>query len=201
MRRSRWTRIKDSRAYRTLDRALSPLNWKKRQRMKQHVRARLAQAERDAQSVSYFQRELFRSLANLARPASEQIAYLQHIFRFMKMKQEDDWISAEELVLEYDDSFRGACGDPERGTLGWRHALGLTPEQIEALTRLDDKFDEIRGEESAELWTGLALKREPFWREVREMAIECLNLLEGRQWSLDPALNSNHSDAMEPARQ
>ena len=152
--------------------------------MKRHEQMRPAQAERDAQSISYFQRELFRSLANLALPASEQIAYLQDVFRFMKMKQEGDWISPEELVLEYDDSFRGACGDPERGTLGWRHELGLTPEQIDALTKLDDKFDEIQGAENAAMWTGLALKREPFWQEVRKMATDCLNLLEGQQWSL-----------------
>jgi|GEM_PF-4527401 len=71
-----------------------------------------AEQPSETESVAYFRRELFRTLGNLAKPAAEQIAYLQEIFRSMRMEQEDDWISADELGLEFGDAFSGACGDP-----------------------------------------------------------------------------------------
>lgn len=178
---SRWTRIRYSRTYRTFGRALSSLNWKKRQRIKRHVRMRLAEAEHAAQRVTYLQRELFRTLGNLARPAQEQIEYLQDIFRFMKMKQEDDWICADELALEYYEAFIGCCGEPDKGYPGWRHELGLTQVQVDALGALDAQLGLMSGKENSELWRGLALKESPDWRQVRAQAIECLNLLEGQQ--------------------
>lgn len=165
--------------------------------MKQHVQARLSDAEWANQRVTYLQRELFRTLGNLARPAQGQIDYLQDIFRFMKMKQEDNWICADELALEYYEAYIGSCGEPEKGYPGWRHELGLTQVQIDALGAIDAKLGLMSGKENSELWRGLALKQSPHWQEVRALAIDCLNLLEGQQWSPEPAPNLNQSGARE----
>ncbi len=164
--------------------------------MKRHEQTRLT----DIQRVTFLQRELLRTLGNLASPAQGKIGYLQDIFQFMKMKQEDDWICADELALEYYEAYTGSCGEPEKGYPGWRCELGLTQVQIDAPGAIDAKLGLMSGKANAELWQGLALKQSPHWQEVRMLAVTCLNLFEGHQWPLDPAPNSNHSDATKQTR-
>lgn len=90
-------------------------------------------------------------LARLAAPASAQIAYLQDL---------GVTPSIDELALEFDDI---AVLVPELVENG-----RLTREQVETVMALDRTLQAMSGID--DLWNDAALRSDPRWAEVRELA-------------------------------
>jgi hypothetical protein len=76
----------------------------------------------------------------------------------------------DELALDYDAIVRNAEFMLERGE--------LSQSQCDCVTALDDYLSEISGQANAHVWTPEALHSTEAWREVRQMAKECLRLFE-----------------------
>lgn len=106
------------------------------------------------------------AIERLAKPAKEQIAWLQEI---------DTYPSADELALEFDDWFRLA--DQLVG------ARIISQEAFDAMKPIDALLDEMSGPKP--LWSPAALRDAPEWETIRQQAREVLPLMP-RSWRPSP---------------
>jgi hypothetical protein len=106
---------------------------------------------------------LLASLSRLAVPAMEQINYLKSIAL-------DD--CADELALEFDDSFHLA------GVLR-EHGL-LTPFQEKAIRLVDDQLMRMSGPAKMALWNFDSLVNSSEWEKVRNLAAVALSAFPDR---------------------
>jgi hypothetical protein len=95
------------------------------------------------------------ALVNLAKPASEQIAYLKALGTYP---------SADELGLEFDDVAGAVLGDEQI----------LSEEQRESVRAVDELLETMSGPQHAELWTGEGLLGSDEWQRVRDAAAVAL---------------------------
>lgn len=99
--------------------------------------------------------ELARSIARLALPAEDQIAYLAGI---------GVGDSADELALELDDALR----------IGRK--LSFSPTDLAVVTRLLAVLDDLTETRTEETWRATGLRTDPRWERARQVAREFLYL-------------------------
>ncbi len=99
-------------------------------------------------------------LKKLAAPHDEQ-------FKLLDREAMGD--CADELALEFDDSFQVLKSQ-------WREA-GLTEAQFEGLSAVDALLDRMSGSKNAPLWTRMALENSAEWKQVRLLAAMALKHL------------------------
>jgi hypothetical protein len=96
----------------------------------------------------------------LAEPGASQIDYL---------KNRGVWPNTDELALELDDV---------AGLLPEAVGRGEVSIDVElAVKRVEEKLDEMSGQQNAHLWTPEALANSPQWETVRSLASEALEKL------------------------
>jgi hypothetical protein len=102
--------------------------------------------------------KFFRSIAVLALPSADQVAWL------MSLEVEVD--CCDELALEFGDGYLLVAQFVDRGFLGDAARL--------AVSRLSELLNEISGPENERLWRTEALEVAPEWYEVRRLARDVL---------------------------
>ena len=102
-----------------------------------------------------------------------------HEEQFELLVKEDMGNCADELALEFDDSFPVLKAQ-------WEDA-GLTKHQIEALSAVDVLLGRMSGSKNAHLWTRKALENSEEWKQVRLLAAKALNLLPSEKNPARPA--------------
>ncbi len=128
----------------------------------------------EQQSLLYFGSELHRTLHNLAAEADEQIAYLRTIFPETPYSESDEQIPIDELALEFGDMCLG-IKNSER-----YRQLGLSRSVIDKLLEIDAMLGSMGGYPNPGVWAGRALKDSQHWRDVRERARSCEDLISRR---------------------
>ncbi|MEU4193717.1 hypothetical protein AB0E69_17595 [Kribbella sp. NPDC026611] len=97
--------------------------------------------------------QLLRSIARLALPADDQLAYLAGI---------GVGDLADELALDLDDAT----------ALGER--LGFTPAELELVARLEQLLDDLTETRTEQTWRAEGLRTDPRWEQTRLVAREFL---------------------------
>jgi hypothetical protein len=111
--------------------------------------------------MKQYRDELRDCLSRLAAPADQQTKYLQEIGVYP---------SADELALELHELVLLADSKLQEGE--------IAKSERDEIAGLDSKLAAISGPENASLWTAEALSSVPEWKEVRNLAKECLRLIE-----------------------
>ena len=107
-------------------------------------------------AVETFIATLMQILRVLAGAADKQVEYLKGL----------GGASVDELGLEFEEAWLLA------GTI--LESKGITKYQYDAIKKLNDKLDQISGEEHEDLWSENALFENEEWEQVRSLAKECL---------------------------
>jgi hypothetical protein len=112
-------------------------------------------------AVDTFVATLMQILRVLAGTADKQVEYLKGL----------GGASVDELGLEFEEVWLLAETILE--------SRGITQYQYDAIKKLNDKLDQISGEDHEDLWSEKALFENKEWEQVRSLAKECLESFSG----------------------
>ena len=110
--------------------------------------------------------QLRQAIANLARPAEEQAAYLDRLHEPLADGGSAAAYGSDELALEFGDIY---CAVGEMRRYG-----EITQAEVDAAKPLDALLDRWSGHENADFWTREALFLDARWDEVRHCARQAL---------------------------
>ncbi len=106
--------------------------------------------------------ELVSSVRLLAAEAEEQA-------KLVPFGMYGELVNCDELALNFEDSYLMVAGLVH-------HSL-LSPEAAQRLEALDAQLKAMSGWDKEELWTLRAVRSDPLWERVRELARSALELL------------------------
>ena len=110
--------------------------------------------------------QLRQCVVRLAAPPDEQAAYLDSILGHMTADGDASGFGNDELALELEDILCAGSDMIAHGELNASERSALVP--------LDSLLEKWSGEENADFWARSALKLDPRWKEVRQVAAAAL---------------------------